>query len=85
MNTIAGMYQLHDGGGIYLDDHSNLTLHSQNTLRILENWATENGGGIYLSHSDLTIYTVRAHYKFLKTGQQRMEEGFMLAGCRLST
>ena len=38
-----------DGGGIYLGRHSHLVLHSNSTLMILENKATENGGGIYMS------------------------------------
>ena len=38
-----------DGGGIYLSCHSHLVLHSNSTLVILENKATENGGGIYMS------------------------------------
>ena len=42
-NTASG-----EGDGIYLY-HSNLTLHSQSILQILENMATENGGGIYAS------------------------------------
>ena len=47
-----------DGGGIYLSDHSNLTLYSHSVLRILKNNASINGGGIYLGyHSNLTLYT----------------------------
>jgi predicted outer membrane repeat protein len=38
-----------DGGGIYLSDYANLTIHSQSTLHILNNRATKNGGGIYAS------------------------------------
>ena len=39
-----------DGGGIYLDHHTNLTLHSQSTLQIVKNNASANGGGIYLRY-----------------------------------
>ena len=48
----------YNGGGIYLDNHSKLTLHSHSTLQILENRATVDGGGIYLSdHSNVTLHS----------------------------
>ena len=48
----------YNGGGIYLDNHSKLTLHSQSTLQILENRATVDGGGIYLSdRSNVTLHS----------------------------
>ena len=45
-----------NGGGIYISDHSNVTVHKSATVKFTHNRANRNGGAIFLcNHSSITL------------------------------
>ena len=68
-----------DGGGIYLNHHSNLTLKSQSILQIAQNNASQKGGGIYLRHFSNIILHSRSMLQILENRATEIGGGIYAA------
>ena len=45
-----------NGGGIYISDHSNVTIHKSATVKFTHNRANRNGGAIFLSNNSSIVF-----------------------------
>ena len=68
-----------NGGGIYISDHSNVTVHKSATVKFTHNRANRNGGAIFLTnHSSIvfkehhTIQQLYNHKLYYSVGSQHL-------------
>ena len=45
-----------NGGGIYISDHSNVTIHNSATVKFMHNRANRNGGAIFLTNHSSIVF-----------------------------
>ena len=45
-----------NGGGIYISDHSNVTIHNSATVKFMHNRANKNGGAIFLTNHSSIVF-----------------------------